>query len=243
MENQVTASPEEPCEWIRSAPGEVIPARFSARTETAGLNVTIMAEVRDHGPEAVCITIAQAGPAHGAPVTQKALRKIAVEQIIRSAIGQLSRQSESDPSAPPDRLGVVARIYLDALAAGRAPVNAVAAGLPCARSTAGRLVGEARQAGLLSATTPGRPSALRASPYASWREEHRCAVVVETVAAPVLGEGVVVQAERGQARAGARSSARLTEVGRPACWWANQVQPGGLLLLTPLSLGLPAGVG
>ena len=45
------------------------------------------------------------------------------------------------------------------MSAGRPPVKAVAEELPASRSTAGRLVGLARKAGLLSETTQGRVSA------------------------------------------------------------------------------------
>jgi len=46
-----------------------------------------------------------------------------------------------------------------AIGDGRPPVQAVAAELPCSRSHAGRLVTQARAAGQLRRTSPGRPSA------------------------------------------------------------------------------------
>jgi hypothetical protein len=58
------------------------------------------------------------------------------------------------------RLWQVARIYQSAVAAGMPPVKAVAEEMSCSRSTAGRLVGEARKAGFLEPTTPGRVSAV-----------------------------------------------------------------------------------
>jgi hypothetical protein len=58
-----------------------------------------------------------------------------------------------------ERLAQAARIYMRAVGDGRPPVQAVAAELPCSRSHAGRLVAQARAAGLLRRTSPGRASA------------------------------------------------------------------------------------
>ena len=68
---------------------------------------------------------------------------------------------------PTDRLRQVARIYQAAVAAGIPPVKAVAEELASSRSTAGRLVGDARKAGYLQATTPGRTSAVLRPPVTS----------------------------------------------------------------------------
>jgi hypothetical protein len=122
-------------------------------------------------------------------VTMNVLRTVTVDRIIRDGLGKLSRpviDAEEETGTPgafrveeggpvyvqeipgpgrgrrtaDERLERVAEIYLGALAEGRPPVNAVAEDLPASRSTAGRLVGQARRAGLLTQTTRGRFSSL-----------------------------------------------------------------------------------
>ena len=69
------------------------------------------------------------------------------------------------------RLARVAGIYREAVSAGRPPVKAIAELLPSSRSTAGRLVGQARKAGLLSETARGRTGAdarTEPEPAARW---------------------------------------------------------------------------
>lgn len=66
---------------------------------------------------------------------------------------------------PPERLANVVRVYNAAVAAGRAPVKAVKDELFLSRSNASRLVSQARKAGLLAPTTPGKVSDAPAPEY------------------------------------------------------------------------------
>jgi hypothetical protein len=59
---------------------------------------------------------------------------------------------------PDDLLAEVAGLYNAAVADGRPPVKAVQQGLRYSRSHAGRLVGQARAAGFIRATSPGLTS-------------------------------------------------------------------------------------
>lgn len=189
MAGPVTARPDEPAAWIRSGEDRAIPSKFCARTEVDGFTVTLHAVVGQRGPGAVMVKVEQPVTNDGPPVTLSMLRKVTVDQIIRDALTQLSRpviSAEADTGVPtafrvegvegmfygpeiPDsgrrpaadkRLERVAEIYLRALAEGRPPVKAVTEELPASRSTAGRLVGQARKAGLLAGTTRGKRGTL-----------------------------------------------------------------------------------
>lgn len=189
MTGPVKAWADEQPMWVRSGWDRAIPHRFHAHTTVDDFDVTLTAVVGERGPGAIQVSVEQPKGGHGTPVTLSMLRKVTVDQIIRDALGQLSRpaaSAEGETGIPgtfrvegvdgiyggagtspaegrgrdtsPDRLATVARIYLAAVAAARPPVKAVADELPASRSTAGRLVGQARKAGLLGVTTQGRPS-------------------------------------------------------------------------------------
>ncbi len=190
MIGPVLAWPDEPAGWIRVGEARAIPSRFSGSTTVDGFAVVLRAVSTGlTGPGATEVTVEQPMAAAGPPVTLSVLRKVTVDQIVKTAIAQLSRQAVSaeDETGIPgafrvegddriwtgrpamaagrgrdtqdDRLIRVAEIYLTALAQSRPPVNAVAKDLPASRSTAGRLVGQARKAGLLRETTQGKASA------------------------------------------------------------------------------------
>ena len=187
MIGPVRAQPHEPFMWIRSGWDRAVPSRFIASTDVDGFAVTLIAMVGQRGPGAIEVNVSQPAGGGGSPVTLAVLRKVTVDQIIRAALDEVSRpaaSAELETGIPgtfrvqdaggiyggagvtaagrgrdthADRLVRVAEIYRAARQTGRAPVQAVAAELPSSRSTAGRLVGMARQAGLLKPTTQGRP--------------------------------------------------------------------------------------
>jgi hypothetical protein len=185
----VTAWPVEPVTWIRIGTQRAIPAQFWTRTTFRGYTVSVLAAVGHRGPAALTVVVEQPRGEDGDPVTMNVLRTVTVDRIIRDGLGKLSRaplDAEAETGIPGafrveeggevyvqetpgpgrgrrttgERLERVAEIYLAALAEGRPPVNAVAQELPASRSTAGRLVGQARRAGLLTPTTRGRFSSL-----------------------------------------------------------------------------------
>ena len=189
MASPVTAWPAEQAVWIRSGDARAIPSRFYARTSLGGYSVTIAAVVGKRGPGAVKVTVEQPLGGDGDPVTMTTLRKVTVDRVIQDALSQVRRpvfDASAETGIPrsfrvdeggevyldetllsgrgrltvAERLEMVADIYLRALAAGRPPVKAVAEDLPCSRSTAGRLVGQARKAGLLAETSRGRRGSL-----------------------------------------------------------------------------------
>jgi 8-oxo-dGTP pyrophosphatase MutT (NUDIX family) len=189
MHGPVMAEIDPRTRWIRSGWDRAIPTRFHIRTTVDGFDIRLLASVGDRGPGAIEVTVEQPQGAIGPPVTLNVLRKVTVDQIIRDALAQLARPASSAEAdtgipgtfrvkgvdgisggrsapapgrgrdTPADRLVRVAEIYRAALSAARPPVKAVAEELPASRSTAGRLVGLARRAGLLSATTQGRTGA------------------------------------------------------------------------------------
>jgi len=83
-----------------------------------------------------------------------------VEGLDEIFAGRSTPHTGRGRDTPRDRLIRVADIYQTALSRGsRSPVKAVADELPSSRSNAGRLVGQARAAGLLSETVRGQAGA------------------------------------------------------------------------------------
>jgi hypothetical protein len=188
MVGPVKAEPSEPFMWIRSGWDRAVPSRLIASTDVDGYAVTMIVVVGVRGPAAVEVNVAQPSGGTGAPVTLAVLRKVTIDQIIRAALEQVSRPAASaeletgipgtfrvqgddgiyggpgtTPSGPGrdtahDRVAEAARIYKAARLSGRPPVQAVEREMHVSRSTAGRLVGIARKAGLISPTTQGRVS-------------------------------------------------------------------------------------
>ena len=150
-----------------------------------GFDVRMLVLVADDGPQVCELVVQQPQMALGAPLTQRTLRKIAVEYLVGLGVAQVRRAAtivdaergwyrvegvdgiwggrpvrEGRGSRTSDgRLAQVAEIYMRAVGDGRPPVQAVAAELPCSRSHAGRLVAQARTAGQLRRTSLGRASA------------------------------------------------------------------------------------
>jgi hypothetical protein len=98
------------------------------------------------------VVVQQPRMALGPPLTQRTLRKIAVEHLVGLGVAQVRRAA-----AIVDAERGWYRVERPS-ATGAPRVQAVAAGLPCSRSHAGRLVAQARAAGQLRRTSPGRPA-------------------------------------------------------------------------------------
>lgn len=179
----LTAEPDERTGWVLA--GEwAIPSRFYARTTVDGFHVDLLILVGDRGPQVAAMMIEHPSAAKGAALTQDVLRKIAIERLIKQALLEVRRPAEvidrsrglfrldgvdgawggrqiregRGSRTDDDQLVKVAAIYGQAVRERRPPVKAVAEQLPCSRSHAGRLVGQARALGLLRATSPGQAS-------------------------------------------------------------------------------------
>ena len=122
----------------------------------------------------------------GEPITQRVLRKIPVEQLVKDGLMQVRRPARvvnaeyhwwqvegvdglwGGPSVREGRgsrtdneqLARVAEVYGRAVHEGRPPVRTVADELRFSRSHASRLVSQARAAGLLRDTSPGKGSSV-----------------------------------------------------------------------------------
>jgi hypothetical protein len=187
MADPLTAWPADPHGWIRSTEARAFPSRFYVQTELDGYKVTMLAEVGPRGPGATHVAVRQPAGRDGPPVSMTVLRRVAVDHFLSEAVDRLSRPAVADDSEPgafrvegvaglwhgpvprlsgrgsqttDTRLQRVAEVYLDAVAAGKPPVKEVTNQLHFSRSTAGRLVGQARKAGLLAPTTRGRRGTL-----------------------------------------------------------------------------------
>ena len=183
----VTAEPDERAAWVLVGAAWAYPSRIWLWTEVDGFAVRMLVLVADDGPQVSELVVQQPRMALGPPLTQRTLRKIAVEHVIELGVAQVRRTAtvvdaergwyrvegvdgiwggrpvrEGRGSRTSDeRLAQVAEIYMQAVGEGRPPVQAVATELPCSRSHAGRLVAQARTAGHLRRTSPGRPSATK----------------------------------------------------------------------------------
>ena len=160
------------------------PSRIWLRTEVDGFVVRMLVLVADDGPHVCELVVQQPRMALGPPLTQRTLRKVTVEHLVGLGViqvrraativdaergwyrvegvdgiwgGRPVRQGRGSRTSD-ERLAQVAEIYMRAVGDGRPPVQAVAAELPCSRSHAGRLVSQARAAGQLRRTSPGRTS-------------------------------------------------------------------------------------
>jgi hypothetical protein len=180
----VNAQPDERAGWVLVGTAWAYPSRVWLWTEVDGFDVRMLVLVADDGPQVCEMVVQQPQMALGPPLTQRTLRKISVEHIVGLGVAQVRRDAtivdaergwyrvegvdgiwggrpvrEGRGSRTNDeRLAQVAEIYMRAIGDGRPPVQAVAAELPCSRSHAGRLVAQARAAGQLRRTSPGRAS-------------------------------------------------------------------------------------
>jgi hypothetical protein len=181
----VTAQPDARAGWVLVGTAWAYPSRIWLWTEVDGFAVRMLVLVADDGPQVCNLVVQQPQMALGPPLTQRTLRKIAIDHLVGLGVAQVRRAAtivdaglgwyrvegiegifggrpvrEGRGSRTSDeRLAQVAEIYLRAVGEGRPPVQAVAAELPCSRSHAGRLVTQARAAGQLRRTSPGRASA------------------------------------------------------------------------------------
>jgi hypothetical protein len=181
----VTAERDERAGWVLVGTAWAYPSRIWLWTEVDGFAIRMLVLVADDGPQVCELVVQQPQMALGPPLTQRTLRKIAVEHLVGLGVAQVRRAAtivdaergwyrvegvdgilggrpvrEGRGSRTSDeRLAWVAQIYMRAVGDGRPPVKAVAAELPCSRSHAGRLVAQARAAGQLRRTSPGRASA------------------------------------------------------------------------------------
>ena len=183
----VTAERDERAGWVLIGTAWAYPSRIWLWTEIDGFELRMLVLVGDDGPQVYELVVQQPRMALGPSLTQRTLRKITVEHLIRLGVTQVRRAAtiveaergwyrvegvdgiwggrpvrEGRGSRTSDeRLARVAEIYMQAVGDGRPPVQAVAAELPCSRSHAGRLVAQARAAGQLRRTSPGRASATK----------------------------------------------------------------------------------
>jgi hypothetical protein len=181
----VNAQPDERAGWVLVGTAWAYPSRIWLQTEVDGFGVLMLVLVANDGPQICRLIVQQPQMALGPPLTQRVLRKISVEHLVGLGVAQVRRPAtivdaergwyrvegvdgifggrpvrEGRGSRTSDeRLAQVAGIYMRAVGDGRPPVQAVAAELPCSRSHAGRLVAQARAAGQLRRTSPGRASA------------------------------------------------------------------------------------
>jgi hypothetical protein len=180
----VTAERDERAGWVLVGTAWAYPSRVWLRTEVDGFAIRMLVLVADDGPQVCELVVQQPRMALRPPLTQRTLRKIAVEHLVGLGVAQVRRAAaivdaergwyrvegiegvwggrpvrEGRGSRTSDeRLAQVAEIYMRAVGDGRPPVQAVAAELPCSRSHAGRLVAQARASGQLRRTSPGRAS-------------------------------------------------------------------------------------
>jgi len=165
-----------------------VPSQIGARTKVGEFLVSLVIRTGRQGPQVTELHIEHPEAALGAPVTQSVLRQIAIDKIVREAVAKVRRPAtvvnqEHGTFSIPGEEGVwgggqirkgrgsqtergqlieVADIYYRAINERRPPVKAVAEELRYSRSHAGRLVGQARKAGLLSLALPGKPSEVEA---------------------------------------------------------------------------------
>jgi len=182
----LTAQPGDRAGWVLADEEWAYPSQTWLHTEVDGFSVTMLVLIADQGPQVSALHVEHPVLALGPPLTQKVLRKIPIERLVRLGLAQVRRratildagrgwyrvggfdgiwggrpvQEGRGSRTGDDRLAQVAQIYQRAVKEGRPPVRAVADDLPCSRSHAGRLVAQARTAGRLRATSPGRASTI-----------------------------------------------------------------------------------
>lgn len=183
----VTAQPGDRSAWIlTSDEGWAYPSKFSVSTQIDGFTVVLLVLIADHGPQVCSMAVEHPQLALGEPITQRMLRKIPIDRLITDGLMQVRRPArvvnadhhwwqvdgvEGVWGGPTVREGrgsrtdneqfaQVAKVYERAVREGRPPVRAVAEELGYSRSHAGRLVSQARTAGLLRPTSPGKGSAV-----------------------------------------------------------------------------------
>lgn len=181
----VTAQPIDRPGWILAADeGWAYPSGFWVWTQIDGFNIELRVLIADQGPQVCSMAVGHPRLALGEPITQRVLRKIPIERLIKEGLVQVRRPARvvnaehhwwqveevdgiwGGPSVREGRgsrtghelLARVAKVYGRAVHESRPPVQAVADELQFSRSHAGRLVSQARTAGLLRDTSPGKGS-------------------------------------------------------------------------------------
>jgi hypothetical protein len=179
-----------------------VPSRFWAFTVIEGFNLGLLILTGERGPQVASLLLEHPMLAKGTPITQDVLRRITIDRLVKRAVLEARRAAdvldrdlglfrlEGDDGGAwggrqiregrgsrtdDEQLKRVAEIYETAVRDGRPPVKAVEKELPCSRSHAGRLVGQARKAGLLRATSPGRASAVDIQEIKPEEPEHAAA--------------------------------------------------------------------
>lgn len=154
--------------------------RFDARIDDPDVPVLVELGVALEAGRLVAERVTCLRRGGGGPVTSDVLPRVPVGRLVRAAATNVVMRSEGQavmggrglvsvntPYRPevdvsqgptPEALEAVAVVYRLAFAVGEPPTRAVAEQLGLARSTAGRWVQRAREAGLLGATTEGRAS-------------------------------------------------------------------------------------
>jgi hypothetical protein len=179
---EVSAWPGERAGW--SLAGEyAVPSQIGAQVKVGEFVVSVIIRTGAQGPQVTELHVEHPRAAMGEPVTQVVLRQITIDKIVREAVAKVRRPAHvvnrelgqfaisgedgiwvgaikegRGSRAERGQLVEVAETYLRAMNEGRPPAKAVSEELKYSRSHAGRLVGEARKAGLLPPTSPGQAS-------------------------------------------------------------------------------------
>ena len=145
----VTAEPDERAGWVLVGTAWAYPSRIWLWTEVDGFAVRMLVLVADDGPQVCELIVQQPRMALGPPLTQRTLRKIAVEHLVGLGVAQVRRTativdaergwyrvegvdgiwggrqvSEGRGSRTSDeRLARVAEIYMRAVGDGRPGAN------------------------------------------------------------------------------------------------------------------------
>jgi hypothetical protein len=184
---EVTAWPDDRTSWSLAG-DHAVPTRFVAKVMVGEFWVTALILTTQQGPQVASMAVEHPMLGMGAPITQAVLRTIAIDKLIREAVAKVRRPAQvvdrqrgkftipgeegifgglrvkegRGSRTEHDQLVEVAEIYKRARNESRPPVKAVAEEMRFSRSHAGRLVGQAREVGLLPAATPGKASVLEA---------------------------------------------------------------------------------
>lgn len=156
---RIVISPDAHAQRVNRSARNTIPDRFRATvylTEPK-LVLDMVIRIAVGGQPRVSELQMECHP--GESITTSLMRQVPIDTIVRRALGEASLpRVPIDQSG--DRVERAALVYRQAVSAGSyAPTEAVAAELGYSRSHAARLVGQARDRGLLGRTSPGRTAA------------------------------------------------------------------------------------
>ena len=176
------ALPPDDKEWI--APTVVAPPEVTATIDLGGdydtdddgePRCTVYLTAKYDGEQYAVERLTVERAADGPPVDSELLRHVGVAEVLPHVVAPTMKRAERDGGRVTIRLGslvpesfdasqgptdealrVTASLYAASAAVGLAPLQAVVDVLGLTRSTAGRWVRKARDAGLLDPATPGR---------------------------------------------------------------------------------------